>query len=70
MPTNKPDFNIADGNVGPVYKEGSPLAFVKGIQSNTWFYAPRAARIAKSEVTQNHYSLLLETVSTRSADKV
>ena len=52
MPTNKPDFNIADGNVGPVYKEGSPLAFVKGIQSNTWFYAPRAARIAKSDVTK------------------
>ena len=50
MPTNKPDFNIADGNVGPVYKEGSPLAFVKGIQSNTWFYAPRAARIAKSDI--------------------
>jgi hypothetical protein len=52
MPTNKPDFNVADGNVGPVYREDSPLAFVKGIQANTWFYAPRAARIAKSDVTK------------------
>jgi hypothetical protein len=52
MPANKPDFNIADGNVGVISKEGSPLAFVKGIQPNTWFYAPRAARIAKSDVTQ------------------
>jgi hypothetical protein len=52
MPSPKPDFNVADGNVGPIYKEGSPLALIKGIQPNTWFYAPRAARIAKSEVTK------------------
>lgn len=50
--STKPDFNVADGNIGPVYKEGSPLALIKGIQPNTWFYAPRAARIAKSEVTK------------------
>jgi hypothetical protein len=52
MPNSKPDFNVADGNVGPIYKEGSPLALIKGIQPDTWFYAPRAARIAKSEVTK------------------
>ncbi len=52
MPNPKPDFNVADGNIGPIYKEGSPLALIKGIQPNTWFYAPRAARIAKSEVTK------------------
>jgi hypothetical protein len=51
MSSSKPDFNVADGNIGPIYKEGSPLALIKGIQPNTWFYAPRAARIAKSEVT-------------------
>jgi hypothetical protein len=50
--STKPDFNIADGNVGRVDKDGSPLAFIKGTQPNTWFYAPRAARIAKSDVTQ------------------
>jgi len=52
MPTPKPDFNVADGNFGPLDKEGSPLSLIKGIQPNTWFSAPRAARIAKSDVTK------------------
>lgn len=42
-----PEFNVADGSVATVLKEGSPLAIIKGYQPNTWLYAPRAARIAR-----------------------
>ncbi len=42
-----PEFNVADGSVATVLKEGSPLALIKGYQPNTWLYAPRAARIAR-----------------------
>jgi hypothetical protein len=52
MPDSKPNFNVADGNVGPIYRDGSPLAVIKGLQPNTWFYVPRAARIAKQETTK------------------
>jgi hypothetical protein len=41
-----PEFNVADGSVAAVPKDGSPLAMIKGYQDNTWFYAPRAARIS------------------------
>jgi hypothetical protein len=41
------DFNFADGSVAVVVKDGSPVTLIKGYQDNTWFYAPRAARIAR-----------------------
>lgn len=44
-----PDFNVADGSVGTTPNDNSPLSLIKGYLSNTWFYAPRAARIAKSK---------------------
>lgn len=41
------DFNLADGSVAVVVKDGSPVTLIKGYQPNTWFYAPRAPRIAR-----------------------
>jgi len=42
-----PDFNVADASVATILKENSPLAIIKGYQPNTWFYVPRAPRIAR-----------------------
>jgi hypothetical protein len=44
-----PDFNVADGSVGTTPNDNSPLSLIKGYLPNTWFYAPRAARIARSK---------------------
>jgi hypothetical protein len=44
-----PDFNVADGSVGTTPNDNSPLSLIKGYLPNTWFYAPRAARIATSK---------------------
>jgi hypothetical protein len=42
-----PEFNVADASVATILKENSPLAIIKGYQPNTWFYVPRAPRIAR-----------------------
>lgn len=42
-----PDFNVADGSVATTPTDNSPLTLIKGYQPQTWFYAPRAARIAR-----------------------
>jgi hypothetical protein len=41
-------FNVADGSVATILKEGTPLAVLKGYQENTWFFGPRAARISRT----------------------
>jgi hypothetical protein len=45
------EFNVADGSVATILKQGSPLALMKGYQPNTWFYAPRAAVITRTPDT-------------------
>ena len=51
------EFNVADGSVATILKEGTPMAMLKGYRNNVWFYAPRAARISRVEregnLTQN-----------------
>jgi hypothetical protein len=49
------DFNVADGSVATILKEGSPMSLLKGYQRNTWFYAPRAARITRSDDGRPHF---------------
>jgi len=42
-------FTVADGSVAVVLKENSPWALIKGTEPNTWFYAPRAARVERGD---------------------
>jgi hypothetical protein len=51
------EFNVADGTVGMVFKTGSPFALYKGYQDNTWFYAPRAARVSRRADDKPMYSI-------------
>lgn len=43
------DFNVADGSIAILPLERSPIALIKGSQPNTWFYAPKALRIARDD---------------------
>lgn len=46
------EFNVADGSIAILAMEKSPIALIKGSQLNTWFYAPRALRIARTSSDQ------------------
>ena len=41
------DFNVADASVATVLPKDAPLALIKSSTPDTWFYAPRAARISR-----------------------
>src|ERR1700731_1826390 len=41
------EFNVADASVATVLPKDSAMALIKGISPDTWFYAPRAARISR-----------------------
>ena len=56
------DFNVADASVATILKEGSPMALIKGYQKNTWFFAPRAARINRDGADRPLFAMVRNRV--------